>query len=294
MSEGWRLTYTDPLGNSYVLNDNIDAFLERGGLEGFDDADREMASSRAPYRHGVTAHGDPYAPQRVLSAAFDVGAATPAAIKAEVRRRRSAVSPYKKSATPGTLLVEDLDNTVSRSIECWCVRLAEGYKGPSARQLIYHWWAEEAFFYDPTEQETSLAMSGGGGLAFPITFPVTFTSADIDETIVVDNVGDAPTWPTIRIYGPGDNPSFENTTLDKLMALTVSMDAGDYIDIDMEAGTVMMYDATDGSTSSIIETISDASEFWELQVGVNSIEVGVENVGNGTVRFSYYLRYLGI
>jgi len=262
-------------------------------MEGFDDVEKGIASSRIPYRNGAVAHGDPYSPPRVLSVAIDLGAASAIDIRALCRARRTAVSPYKAAETPGILVLEDLDSHVDRAIECWCVRMREVYRGPAARRLIYHFWAEDAFFYDPIERVETLAVAGGG-LIFPITFPITFASGDIDDTLVVDNIGDAPTWPTIRIYGPGENPSLENTTTGKVFALTQVLETDDYVDIDMEAALVTFYDASLGTTTSISQAMTDASEFWALQVGENSIDVTVEEAVSGSVRFSYYLRYLGI
>lgn len=291
---GWMLTWIFGGGFIVDMNDNVSKFLRREGLEGFDDQDKELATSRIPYRHGVVAHGEPYAPARTMSVAIDVLMTDAIIMRRYLRNYRWYYTPYLRDGAAGTLLLEDAENEKSRAIECRCMRIQEIYRAPAARTLVYHFKSEDAFFYDPTEQAETLALSTGGGLEFPVTFPVTFTSADIDETLVIDNTGEALTWPTIRIYGPGDNPSFENTTIDKKVALTVSMDAGDYIDIDMEAATVMMYDATAGSTSSIIEDLSDDSEFWPLMVWYNSIDVNVENVVNGSVVFSYYLKYLGI
>ncbi len=294
VSSGWQIWWANSFGLIIDLNNEINFFLRREGLEGFDDQEREQAYSRVPYRHGVVHHGEPYAPHRYLSVAIDVTGRDAPDTRGWMRYWRRYITPYWGDGSPGVLTVQDVDNGTYRAIECKCTRMLEIYRAPAAKTIVFHFVSEDAFFYDPTERVETIGVSGPGGLTFPITFPITFTSADIDETISVDNAGEAPTWPTVRVYGPGDNPSLENTTTGKTMAITQTLDSGDYIEIDMEAATVMFSDATDGSTTSIIENISDASEFWELAVGENEIEVNVENAVSGSVRFSYNLRYLGV
>jgi hypothetical protein len=204
-----------------------------------------------------------------------------------------AVSAYKDTEALGALRVIRPDGA-ERRIGCWMVEWPDpALTGPGSAVVTPAFWAESPWFYDPTLMTQTLSLSTGG-LAMPWTFPITFPATAIDTTVYPNNVGDVPTWPTIRIWGPGEDPSIENETTSKIMGLTQSLDAGDYVDIDMEAGTVDWYDYSGGTTTPIIETISAASEFWELVRGENAVHIEVSDAYGGGVDFAFTLFYQSV
>jgi len=294
-----RLTYTDPNGISYVLNDDITASLKQGGLRGFGVPRLELATQRVPYQSGVALLGDPYMPSREMRVALDVSKATFGARIAWERALRRNLSPFKASGVLGTLTVEDTDNAVTRAIDCWMTECPDSeYLGPSVSTVFVGFLAPDPWFYDPTARVETLAMSGGG-VTFPVTFPVTFGATGINGNIYANNPGDIEAWPLVRIQATGgSNPELENVTTGKTIALTagagITLDVGDYIDIDMAEATVEWYDASvyDAEPEPITELLSDESEFWSIITGGNTIHVTMPGATSGSVMLIYKPRYL--
>lgn len=105
----------------------------------------------------------------------------------------------------------------------------------------------------------------GGGHAVPYVLPVVFEGG-VGGSIVINNAGDADSYPTVRLYGPLTNPRIENQTTGKWISLTLSIEAGSYIEIDMENRTIIQGDMTNR-----IGVKSDDSRFWYLAPGDNTI-----------------------
>ncbi len=292
------LTYIEPTTLiEYTLNDGVHWKLAPNGLAGFASLETANPGEQVPYRDGVTLVGRPYTGARKLFPTLKTSYSTHAGLKAAVQLLRRQLNPYKAESTLGALRIYDVDNDVTRQIDCRPCGFPEpDMFGPHFGLCIPMFYAPDPMWYDPAQVVESLAIAGDSGITFPIAFPITFGSTSIDGYIYPNNSGDVPTWPTIRLYGPGTDPTIENETTGKVIALTegggISMDAGDYIDIDMQTATVTWYDATDGSTTSIIETLSDVSEFWPLAIGGNTVHITMTDAVAGSAVFSYYLRYL--
>jgi hypothetical protein len=292
-----RVSYTDPDGTVYLLNDGITAWLKKGGLFGFGMSRAELAMQRVPYQDGATLLGAPYTGPRELRVAVEIATSGLPSRLAYERAMRSALSPYKDTNVLGVLTLEDTDNAVTRHIDCWLVECPDAeHAGPGLSTLTYTFIAPAPFFYE-AESVESTAMSGGG-ITFPVTPPFEFIGTGIDAHINVTNPGDVEVWPVIRIVGDnGKDPTVENEATGKVLALTaaggVTLDTGDYIDIDMAEGTVKLYDASAGTTTSIIELLSATSEFWSLKRGGNSIHVTMTLVTSGSVTLTYNPLYIG-
>ncbi len=299
MSE--QFTHTDPNGTVYTLVDSVNTFfLEEAG---FGLNDLQPISARVPYQHGAAAMGL-YLPPRQFSLLIGIMHDTDAQWRAFDATLLGRLGPFKASVMPdiddACIVTRTTGDGRVRAIRCFLVGYDTGSaqkNGPLFGKRLITYWAPDPFWYDPTAQESILAISGDGGIEFPITFPIEFPETTIDQRIYVANTGHVETWPTIRINGPGVDPEIENETTGLTLDLSadsgITLDSGDYIDIDMDAATIEWYDATDGSTTNIIQKMSAASSFWPLRVGDNTVHVQMAGAYSGSVVFSYYLRYLG-
>jgi hypothetical protein len=205
------------------------------------------------------------------------------------------VSSYKDEDTLGALKVVTPDGR-TRKIDCWMVEWPDlEADGPFTGLVEPTFWAESPWFYDPTALTETLALEGDGGITFPITFPITFGSTTIDSYVYPENTGDVETWPTIRVNGPGENIELTNVTTGKTLALTagggVTLAANDYVTIDMDAGTVTWWDNSGGTTTSVIEKLSAASEFWPLVRGENTIHGEMTAAVAASIVLTYTLYY---
>lgn len=283
------LWYIDPDGIQYQLNDQTGRYLME--TQGFHLQGLEVIEELTPYRHGADAI-DIYLAPRELSVGLILRADSHAEVQTLDRQIERGLSPFKGQ---GTLRVIRADGA-TRALYCYMIAYSDlEYKAPKVGGKVIRFRASDPFWFDPTEVERVIAVSGAVyEIVFPIEFPITFDSADVNEYFNVENEGDVETYPVITVYGPGDNPTIDNETADKLFSVNQAMDEGDYITIDMENGTVEFYDSSLGTTTNIIEYISDDSEFWPLLVGNNELHVILANTTDGSVKIEYYNRYQGV
>jgi hypothetical protein len=82
------------------------------------------------------------------------------------------------------------------------------------------------------------------GRTYPKVYPIAYSAAAPLGQLLVTNAGTSSTFPVLRIYGPGNNPKVYNFTTGKLIALTYSLGAGDWLTVDTLNRTVLLNDTT--------------------------------------------------
>ena len=287
---GYRFSYRDPTGILWVLTDQVHCYLKRGGMKGFGVVHVQPAVARQPYRDGVSRLGGPYTPAREMQIAMEISHDTALQWDALNREMSRNVSAYKDSTSLGKLTIIRPDGAV-RCINCWMVEWPDPVmEGPLFGTVMPIFWAELPWFYDEVFSVQSLALPGGG-LVFPITFPITFATTSLDGYVYPDNEGDIKTWPLIRIDGPGRDPIIDNITTGLSTTLTQTLEAGDYILIDMDAATITFFDSSLGTTTSIIELMGATSTFWSLVRGSNTIRVRMSDAVSGAITFTFPILY---
>lgn len=118
--------------------------------------------------------------------------------------------------------------------------------------------------------------------------------SNIGGTQVITSGGNWPTFPIIRVNGPITNPTITNNTTGQSIALTATITAGNYYDIDLSYGKKTVID--NGGVNRI-STVSAASNLatWSLMPGNNTIAVtGTGTTSASDLRFTHYNRYTGI
>lgn len=115
--------------------------------------------------------------------------------------------------------------------------------------------------YDPS---ASLA---GGGVDFPLTFPLVFSSTTASNLEIV-NSGNMATPPLITIRGPVVNPIVDNDTLAKSIYLLYSLGSSDTIQIDVAARMIKL----NGAERQDLLNAQD-TEWWELAAGTNRLRL---------------------
>lgn len=147
--------------------------------------------------------------------------------------------------------------------------------GPVVKTFSFSLVSPTANFCSSVQQtiDTSgLTGSIGGGIEFPFDFPVNFGDAGSSGTANVTNAGDTDAYPVVRVYGAIAAPVLRNQTTGKYVSLPgLTLNAGDYAEIDMRGETIVL----NGSQSfSLIGSLDvAASSFWSLAPGVNVISL---------------------
>lgn len=299
MSESnYMIYYSDHAGNQYAIVDWASRRLRRNGLRGFGMIRAEVAGKRRPYRDGLYYMGPPYTPGREMQIALDVHKESWGAFQADLRTMLNRYSPYRSTGTNamGTLTLRDRSNGVQRAIDCWLIEVMDPERrNPPSGVVTLTFYAPWPFFRDPIQRREVFGLAGQGGVAFPIEFTetgVVFSASDVDMTVVADCRGDVPTRPVIRVNGPGDDPVVENVTTGQKTELDLSLETGDYVDINMDDSTIVMHDASENATINAISTRSEESRFWEMIPGGNELHVEMTNVTTGSIVVSWYDLFL--
>jgi hypothetical protein len=293
---GYRLYYTDQLGYEWTLNDDLTwALNDYNALNGFGVLEATMAAERRPYRDGLVPVGPAYTGVRLMAVALQGFHASYSAGVTAIRSLRSNLSTYKDPSSLGVLRIVAPDLT-TRSIEALFVSMSDvQWYGPLVCTTAVGFWAPDPFFYDPDADSIKFGLGTAGGVTYAADYVsptgLAYAESDVDSHNSVNNLGDVETWPVVRINGPGNDPTIENETTTQTMSIAQHLDAGDYIDVDMDAGTVTWFDATDSSSNNIIELISAASTFWPLQLGENVLHVTMSAVSTGSIVVTWYNRY---
>ena len=134
----------------------------------------------------------------------------------------------------------------------------------------------------------------GSGLTGTTLLTTTYFDTNIGGTQTFALAGNWPTFPIIRVNGPITNPTITNNTTGKSIAITATISAGAYYDIDLSYGKKTVVDNGGVNRISTVSSSSDLAT-WALAPGNNVIAI----TGSGTtsasdINFSFYHRYTGI
>lgn len=118
----------------------------------------------------------------------------------------------------------------------------------------------------------------GGGVAFPVQFPVLFgANASTGQTSAI-NAGDIGAWPSFVIYGPIQRPRITNVTTGQFIELDINLATGsdtciityDQDSLDINASNVNKYGKlTTGST------------LFKIEPGQNDFTLTGQSIGSG-------------
>jgi hypothetical protein len=116
-------------------------------------------------------------------------------------------------------------------------------------------------------QDSSPVLTGGMTGPGPFFWHITATSGG---DALITNDGTAPSYPTVRLYGPFTHAVIQNTSTGKLVSLqglpAGLIGVGDYAEIDMRQETI--YKNGDTSQPLLRYLDNGTTEFWSLRPGV--------------------------
>lgn len=140
-------------------------------------------------------------------------------------------------------------------------------------------FASDPRWYGATLHDRVLIVSAeASGYGFPRQFDYGF-GGGTSPVITVQNSGTIGTLPTFRVHGPITNFSLRNQTTGKELRITYTLPAGQYLDIDFAAKTVLL-----GGTAS--RYFAKSGEWWEIEPGLNSIRLTAVS-GEGTATMNW-------
>ncbi len=148
--------------------------------------------------------------------------------------------------------------------------------------------AEDYVVEDQSLTEKTLTPPTGGGVTYPVIYPIVLASATGGSENVVNN-GNAEAWPLITFDGPLTTPRIFNETLDREMVLNMTLALGDQVIIDMKNKTIIQ-----GGITNRLDKKTGDSKWWWLDPGSNLIIFSTASSGDvGTCKIGFRDAYIG-
>lgn len=188
-----------------------------------------------------------------------------------------------RAASPATLTFTP-DGSVTRQIQIYrqgslalSGRRPKTFVIPCSTPDVYQYAATESSFVIVPS-----AISGELGFGSPFSSPIT-NSYHSTGSNVVSNIGDAETWPRIRIDGPVVNPVVTSTynSLVQQIGLTYTLNAGEFMLINTKPGSrSVLFNGTLNRYSSYAANFATNS-WWSLQPGSNQVQLFAQSYSAG-------------
>jgi len=272
---GVTYTLTGPGGTIVTFNDSTDTnfvgYLEE--VTGLDGADvREAAELYVQGDGGI--HSDFYFGRRAitLSGLLDPNS-TGLARNLMVKNLLEASNAMKEDATLSWTATGGLPVSVKVRRQN-PPRISGGRVKAFQLSLV----AADPRIYGTTinNAQATAGGSASGGFTSPIISPWQSGASPVGQ-IIVANLGNMSSPPTITIYGPITNPTVKNQTTGESLAFTYSLAASEYLEINTADRTIYL----NGSTNRYSALNFISSAWWELQPGNNDIRLSASSYSTG-------------
>ena len=155
-----------------------------------------------------------------------------------------------------------------------------GWAAAFAVELV----ATDPRIYAATESVvTTTVPTEGVGRTYPLTYPRDYGAAGTGGLILATNAGNVATPWVARLDGPLNYPRLENLTTDKLLELDMVLQAGEFVTLDSARRSAMFM-----GSSPVYSSLSPASEWWDLDPGVNEVSFRTIDITDaGTVQLAW-------
>jgi len=278
---------------------NLDGYDAASGLtfnylgdQGFGLAPLHRITQRGPMQQGDT-DVDFRLDPRVLQLPLYVDTTT---IDAYYAARGRLLSVFSPSNTVGTITVTTTAWT--RSID---VKVLGGLSFDTDPKVGYglrtvvQLRADDPTWYDAVAQ-TIIGAAGIAGTptAYPVVYPRTYGTANINATTTFVNNGTWLSYPIITAIGPITGLVITNNTTGQVITTSGSISAGRTYTYDLRYGKKTVYDDLGNNQIATVAASSNLAT-WAIVSGINSITIAATSSSSpASVQIVYYVRYVGI
>ena len=290
----YTITYTTG-GTTFNLNgyDAVSGITYNyQGDQGFGLAPMHRITQRGPMQHGdsdVDFRLDP----RIMQLPI---VAITTSIDDYYTARGRLLSVFSPSNVVGTLTVTT--STWSRSID---VKVLGGMAFDTDPQVGYTLRAViQLRADDPTWYDANpLTINGSSGIAgtptaYPVVYPRTYGTANINATTTYSYDGTWLSYPVITATGPITGLVITNNTTGQVITTTGSIAAGRTYTYDLRYGKKTVYDDLGNNQIATVASSSNLAT-WAIVTGTNSISITASSSSSpAAVIITYYTRFVGI
>ncbi|MGW3305879.1 phage distal tail protein [Streptomyces sp. NPDC001073] len=281
------LSWTDARGRTTLLSDWENGWVLQPGIRGLDSPGYDFFTDASPQIDGNALRGLRAQPREIFLplAFFDLDRS------GFMTRKRSFMRTLNPYLGLGTLTLSESDGTF-RTIEAYYVSGAEGDFGLDTSGL--HWQTVGLTFSCPSPYWLGEAVhkeyeAGATGNFFPVLPLVVRDSQVLGET-VIDNPGDATSFPVWTIHGPATSAVISNNTTGLSFSVTASLGSSDVLVVDTRE---RVQTAVLNGTDNWWPNLANDSDLWGLEPGENDVSLTLLGTsGATTVQLDYQPRYL--
>lgn len=159
-----------------------------------------------------------------------------------------AIAPFLAPGARPTLTYKFDSDVAERNLDMRVLQFTEPVTGPIGIAISYQWKCTNPIAYASTTQEVDLSISAASsaGRTYAKTFPFTYPAGSRGTgTSTVTNGGTYAAYPTLRIFGPCENPLVQwydalGNALPTAVKLTIVIANGDYVEINTKNRTVTL------------------------------------------------------
>ena len=155
--------------------------------------------------------------------------------------------------------------------------------------------ADDPTWYDATPH--SIAGSSGiagTATAYPVIYPRTYGTANINATTSFVYDGTWQTYPVITALGPITGLVITNNSTGQVISTSGSIGAGRTFTYDLRYGKKTVYDDLGNNQIATVGASSNLAT-WAIVLGTNSISIAASaSASPAAVSITYYTRFVGI
>lgn len=162
-----------------------------------------------------------------------------------------------------------------------------GQLGTHSGQYVVELYGTDALKYGAAAHTASLSINvGSGGFTWPLTWPLIWVGAGGGHGTVINNAGNAPSAPTVRLIGPLVNPDLTNLNTGQVISLGMTVALGEYLDLNFAAHTVLL----NGTGNRYPQLLR--AEWWTLASGNTTVVLTADAGSTGTAQITWSDSYL--
>lgn len=291
------MTWTSPAGRVTHLDghyryDEAAIWVPPGAL-GLGMPDYDFYESPAPNFDGSAIRGHRATVREIT---LPVAMMAPSRSQLLALWRQLVVDLKPRRGQPGTLTLTGHDSE-QRSIRAYYAGGLEGQDDDVAWGM--RWLQAQVVLRCPSpywlgEVTTETFQIGAGEDFYPHGFPMKVSDSQVLGNVVIDNTGDAVTYPKFTITGPVASIDLFNATTQELISVTGGLASGESMVIDTrESARSVSVTEVDGDVVNRYGSLTNDSVLWALAEGENEIDLEMPGSDeNSSLAVEYQLRYL--
>jgi phage-related protein len=279
------------IGSLQVHSNSTDVGYVVNNHSGFDSPDIRLSQYNRPGEHGAVVTNQLYG-GRTITLEGRIAAATSELYQQRRRALSSAVRIFKDAnavSQPVLLKFQTMDDLLLQTDIYSATRLEFKERTPVWCEYYLELFASDFNLYDQSAQTTSITPPTGGGVTYPVIYPVSY-AASAGGTVTINNAGTSNTFPTVTFNGPLTAPFINNMTTGETFQINRTLIAGETLVVDMQSKTMLL-----NGTTNALQYFVSSNTWLSLIPGSNIVTLGSSlSSDTGNVTITYRSAYIGV